>query len=136
VYGGMWLTVSRPLYYREYLGGPLFIAQAASEQARRGFDSYLQFLAMINIAIMAFNLMPLPVLDGGHIMLALLEGVRRKAITARTYLVFQKVGLVLLGTLFILILANDPWRVIQRRLALDRAPHSAPRENTVAPSPP
>src|SRR6185295_2907748 len=72
VYGGLWLTFSRPLYYREYLGGPLFIAQAASEQAKRGVDSYLQFLAMINVAIMAFNLLPIPVLDGGHISLALL----------------------------------------------------------------
>ena len=136
VYRGMWLTVSRPLYYREYLGGPLFIAQAASESARRGLDSYLQFLAMINIAIMAFNLMPLPVLDGGHILLALFEGVRRQAISARTYMNFQKVGLVVLGSLFILILANDPWRLIQRQRALDRAPHSAPREKAVAPTPP
>ena len=136
VYRGMWLTISRPLYYREYLGGPLFIAQAANESARRGLDSYLQFLAMINLAIMAFNLMPLPVLDGGHILLALFEGVRRQAISARTYLNFQRAGLVVLGTLFILILANDPWRVIQRQRALDRAPRAAPQEKAVAPSPP
>jgi regulator of sigma E protease len=136
VYGGMWLTLTRPLYYREYLGGPMFIAQAAREQARRGLDSYLQFLALINIAIMAFNLLPLPVLDGGHILLALIEGVRRKGLSARSYLNFQKAGLVVLGTLFILILANDPWRWIQRQRALDRAPQPAPRERTVAPSPP
>ena len=74
VYGGMWLTVSRPLYYREYVGGPLFIAQASSEAARRGLDSYLQFLAMINIAIMAFNLMPLPILDGGPRLEICLKG--------------------------------------------------------------
>jgi len=136
VYGGMWLTLSRPLYYREYLGGPMFIAQAAREQAQRGLDSYLQFLALINIAIMAFNLLPLPVLDGGHIVLALLEGIRHRGLSARSYLNFQKAGLVVLGTLFILILANDPWRWIQRQRALDRAPHPAPRERTVAPSPP
>jgi len=136
VYGGMWLTISRPLYYREYLGGPLFIAQAASEQARRGLDSYLQFLAMINVAIMAFNLLPLPILDGGHIVLSLLQAVRRQALSPRAYLNFQRVGLVLMGTLFILILANDPWRLIQRQRALGRTPHSAPRETTVAPSPP
>ena len=136
VYRGMWLTVSRPLYYREYLGGPLFIAQAANEAARRGFDSYLQLLAMINIAIMAFNLLPLPVLDGGHILLALLEALRRQAISVRTYLNFQRIGLILLGTLFILIVVvNDPWRVIQRQRALDRAPRPAPREKVVAPSP-
>jgi regulator of sigma E protease len=132
VYGGMWLTVSRPLYYREYVGGPIFIAQAASEQARRGWDSYLQFLAMINIAIMAFNLLPLPVLDGGHILLALIEALRHQAISARSYLRFQKVGLVVMAALFVLILANDPMRLVQRQRALDKAP-SAPQERQVAP---
>jgi regulator of sigma E protease len=132
VYRGMWLTVSRPLYYREYLGGPMFIAQAASEQARRGLDAYLQFLAMINIAIMAFNLLPIPVLDGGHITLALLQGLRGQSISYRTYVRFQKVGLAVIGTLFILILANDPLRWLQRQRALDKAP----QEGKVAPNPP
>jgi regulator of sigma E protease len=131
VYGSMWLTVTRPLYYREYLGGPLFIAQAASEQARRGLDSYLQFLAMINIAIMAFNLLPMPLLDGGHILLALLEAVRRQALSARAYARFQKVGLVVIGALFLLILANDPWRLMQRQRALGKTP----RETTVVTPP-
>ena len=132
VYRGMWLTVSRPLYYREYIGGPMFIAQAASEQARRGLDSYLQFLAMINVAIMAFNLLPIPVLDGGHIALALFQAVRGQGISYRTYVRFQKVGLVVIGTLFILILANDPLRWLQRQRALDKAP----QEGQVAPNPP
>jgi len=136
VYRSMWLTVTRPLYYREYLGGPMFIAQAASEQARRGLDSYLQFLAMINVAIMAFNLLPIPVLDGGHILLALVQSVRRRAISARGYMRFQKVGLVVIGTLFIFILANDPLRWVQRQRALDRARPPAPRESTIAPTRP
>ncbi len=132
VYRGMWLTVSRPLYYREYLGGPMFIAQAASEQARRGLDAYLQFLAMINVAIMAFNLLPIPVLDGGHITLALLQALRGQAISYRAYVRFQKVGLAVIGTLFVLILANDPLRWLQRQRALDKAP----QEGKVAPNPP
>jgi regulator of sigma E protease len=110
----------------------MFIAQAASEQARRGLDSYLQFLAMINVAIMAFNLLPIPVLDGGHIALALVQAIRGQAVSYRAYVRFQKVGLVVIGTLFILILANDPLRWLQRQRALDKAP----QENTVAPSPP
>ena len=132
VYGGMWLTLSRPLYYREYLGGPLFIAQAASEQARRGLDSYLQFLALINIAIMAFNLLPIPVLDGGHIALAILQGLRGRALSGRAYIRYQKVGLVVIGALFILILANDPLRLVQRQRALEKAP----QEGQVEPVPP
>jgi regulator of sigma E protease len=87
---------------------------------------------MINIAIMAFNLLPIPILDGGHIVLALLEAVRRQAISARGYLRFQKVGLVVIGTLFIMILANDPLRWWQRQRALGRAP----QVETLAPSPP
>ncbi len=136
VYHQMWLTITHPIYYREYLGGPVFIAQAASEQARRGFDSWLQLLAWINVAIMAFNLLPLPILDGGHIMLALLEALRRHAISARTYLNFQKAGLLVVGALFVFILANDFNRLFQRQRALEQGPRPAPRENTVAPSPP
>src|SRR5262245_53036509 len=132
VYGGMWLTISHPLYYREYLGGPLFIAQAASGQAKRGLDSYLNFLAMITVAIMAFNLLPTPILDGGHILLALLQAFRRQALSARAYIRFQKIGLAVIGTLFILILANDPLRWVQRQRALDKTP----QEGEVAPSPP
>jgi regulator of sigma E protease len=132
VYNGMWLTVSRPLYYGEYVGGPVYIAQAAAEQARRGADSFLQFLAMINVAIMAFNLLPLPILDGGHIVLALLQAVRRRALSARGYVRFQKVGLVVIGAIFLLVLANDPMRILRRQQAL----HRAPQEKTVAPSPP
>ena len=103
---------------------------------------------MINIAIMAFNLMPLPMLDGGHILLALLEAVRRQAVSARTYVRFQQVGLVVMGTLLVLILANDPWRVVQRQRAIGKAQpraesttapapaNPAPEEKTVAPTPP
>ena len=58
--------------------------------------------------------------------------MRRQAISARGYLRFQKVGLVVIGALFILILANDPLRWLQRQRALGRAP----QEKTLAPSPP
>jgi regulator of sigma E protease len=132
VYRGMWLTLTRPFYYREYLGGPMFIAQAAAQEAKRGLDFFLQFMAMINIAIMAFNLLPIPILDGGHIALALLQGLRRQSISYRAYVRFQKVGLAVVGTLFVLILANDPLRWLQRQRALDKAP----QEGQVAPTPP
>lgn len=131
VYRNMWLTLTRFFYYKQYLGGPLFIAQAAGEQMRRGLDSYLLFMAWINVAIMAFNLLPLPVLDGGHILLALVEAVRRQALSARAYLRFQQVGLIVIGALFVFILANDPWRLFQRHRALQRTTQETP----VAPPP-
>ncbi|MBK7369339.1 MAG: site-2 protease family protein [Candidatus Eisenbacteria bacterium] len=118
------------MYYREYVGGPIFIAQMARDSARKGIDNYLYFLAMINIAIMAFNLMPIPLLDGGHILLALLEAVRRRAVSATTYINFQKVGLVFVGVLFVLILSKDIMRPFQRMQALGKAPAES---TTVAP---
>lgn len=132
VYGGMWMTVSRPIYYREYVGGPIFIAQMARDSARKGLDNFLYLLAMINIAIMAFNLLPIPLLDGGHILLALLEAVRHRTLSSRAYLNFQKVGLVLVGTLFVLILSKDIVRPFQRLRAIDQAPRET---TTVAPAP-
>jgi regulator of sigma E protease len=87
---------------------------------------------MINLAIMAFNLLPVPLLDGGHILLALLEAVRRRALSAKAYLNFQKVGLVFVGTLFLFILSKDVVRPFQRMRALDRAPGET---TSVAPAP-
>jgi len=80
---------------------------------------------------MAFNLMPVPLLDGGHITLALLEGARRRGVSGRTYMNFQKVGLVLVGTLFVFILSKDLLRPFQRLRAIDRAPRET---STVEPS--
>jgi Zn-dependent protease len=130
VYGSLWLTFSRPAYYRESIGGPIFIGQMASDSARHGLDRWLYLLALINVAIMAFNLLPVPLLDGGHITLALIEGVRRRAVSGRTYMNFQKVGLVLVGTLFVFILSKDLARPFQRLRAVDKASRET---TTVAP---
>jgi regulator of sigma E protease len=131
VYGSLWLTLSRPAYYRESVGGPIFIGQMAGAAARRGLDRWLYLMALIHVAIMAFNLLPVPLLDGGHITLAVLEGVRRRAVSGRTYMNFQKVGLVLVGTLFVFILSKDLLRPFQRLRAVDQAPRES---TTVEPS--
>ena len=132
VYKNLWLTITRPFYYREAVGGPVFIGQMARESARQGLDSFLWLLAMINLAIMSFNLLPIPLLDGGHITLALLEGIRRRAVSGRAYINFQKVGLVFVGTLFLFIMSQDLVRPILRMRAVDQAPRET---TTVAPTP-
>lgn len=130
VYKNLWLTLSRPLYYRQAVGGPIFIGQMAQEAAKQGLGTFLSLLAMINLAIMSFNLLPVPLLDGGHITLALLEGLRRRAVSGRTYINFQKVGLVVVGSLFIFIVSQDILRPILRLRAVDKAPRET---TTVAP---
>jgi regulator of sigma E protease len=122
VYKNLWMTLSRPVYYRQAVGGPILIGQMARDSAKQGFDSFLYLLAMINLAIMSFNLLPVPLLDGGHITLALIEAVRRRAMSGRSYINFQKVGLVLVGSLFIFIFSQDILRPIERLRAVDKAP--------------
>ena len=131
VYTSMWMTISGLFYFHSYVGGPIYIAQMARDAAQHGLDELLRFIARINLAVMALNLLPIPLFDGGHILLALFEGLRRRALSARGYINFQKVGLVLVGTLFVLIISQDIVRPLQRMRALDRAPRET---TTVAPS--
>lgn len=124
-YSGLWLTITRFWSVREQMGGPIYIAQMARDAARKGLDWWLNMLGFINLAIMAFNLLPIPLLDGGHITLALLQGVRRRAISGRAYLTFQKAGLIVVGTLFVFILAQDVMRPIRRMQAKQQTPKAA-----------
>lgn len=130
VFKNLGLTLTRPLYYKGAVGGPILIAQMARESAKQGLDSWLWFLAMINLAIMAFNLLPVPLLDGGHVVLACLEGIRRRPVSGNAYINFQKVGLVLVGSLFLFIVSQDILRPILRARAVEQAPRES---TTVAP---
>ena len=86
-------------------------------QAQRGTADFLFLLGVISIAIMAFNLLPLPVLDGGHLLLALLEGARHKPLAQGFLTAYQRLGLALIGSLIVFILFNDFWREAQRNRA-------------------
>lgn len=132
VYSGLWTTITKFWHVREQMGGPIFIAQMANEAARRGIENWLYLTAMISLAVMAFNLLPIPLLDGGHIFLALLQAVRRRAMSARGYLRFMRVGLIFVGVLFVFIIAQDLMRPIRRMQALGKAPQET---TTVAPAP-
>jgi regulator of sigma E protease len=120
------MAVSRPAYYGDAMGGPIFIGQLAQQSAERGLDQWLYMLAFINIAVMAFNLLPVPVLDGGHIVLAFLEALRRRPITGRIYAMLMNVGAVLLLSLFLIVISKDILRPFQRMQAVDRASQGSP----------
>lgn len=126
---GLWMLVSRPIQAKDQMGGPLLIMQMSTQQARKGWGHYLFLMGVISIAIMAFNLLPLPVLDGGHILLALIEGVRRKPLAQGFLTAYQRLGLALIGSLLVFILFNDVWREAQRGRAMSRSDRGA--ENTV-----
>lgn len=94
------------------LSGPLTIADYAGRAADLGLATYLNFLALISISLGVLNLLPLPVLDGGHLMYYLWEGVTGKPVPERWLARLQHVGVALLLALMALALFNDVNRLI------------------------
>jgi regulator of sigma E protease len=89
------------------ISGPVTIADYAGQSARMGGDHYLRFLALISISLGVLNLLPIPVLDGGHLMYHLAEIIRGKPLSERAMEIGQRVGVVLLGLLMALAFYND-----------------------------
>jgi regulator of sigma E protease len=110
------------------VSGPLAIMEMTGRAAQQGLPELFQFIALISIALMAFNLLPVPVLDGGLVVMALAEGIRRRPVPMKVQIIFQQVGLVLLGSLILFVVFNDPLKMIRRNRALSRqeAPATAP----------
>ena len=123
---GLWALFSRPQQAKDQVGGPLLILRMSSQQAQRGVSDFLFLLGVISIAIMAFNLLPLPALDGGHILIATLEGARRKPLAQGFLTAYQRLGLAFIAFLLVFILANDFWREAQRGMAVSRGDAEAP----------
>ncbi|HMI31761.1 MAG TPA: RIP metalloprotease RseP [Candidatus Limnocylindrales bacterium] len=117
IYQGLWSFATNPVRLSSSVAGPIAIAQVARDQARSGLDQLLSFASFISVALMAMNLLPIPILDGGHVLFAVLEGIRRRPLSFKTQAAFQRVGLAVLGGLVIFSFANDITRVSQRKHA-------------------
>lgn len=89
------------------LGGPISIAQIAGASAEHGFISFVSFLAMISISLGILNLLPIPVLDGGHLAMYMIEWVRGKPLSEQSQLQGQKLGIILLLMLMFFAFFND-----------------------------
>ena len=74
---------------------------------RRGFMEFLGLMAMISLQLGIMNLLPIPVLDGGHIMILLIEGIARRELSLRVKERIQQAGFAVLATLMLVVLYND-----------------------------
>jgi len=89
------------------LGGPLLIAKLAGEQARQGVWSFLFFVAILSVNLGVLNLLPIPILDGGHLFFFLLEGMRGRPVALRHRERAQQVGVFILILIMIYAFYND-----------------------------
>ena len=96
------------------LGGPILIAQLAGEQARAGWLNLCYFMGLLSVNLGILNLLPIPVLDGGHLVFLTVEGIIRKPLSERVQIVAQQIGIALLGTLMIFVFYNDIIRIVTK----------------------
>jgi regulator of sigma E protease len=93
------------------LGGPILIGKLAGESLDRGWAALLNTMAVLSVGLGILNILPIPVLDGGHILMLGLEAIRRKPLTIRQMEVMQQVGLTFILALMVFVFKNDIMRL-------------------------
>ena len=93
------------------LGGPIMIAEMAGQQAREGAVNLLFFIALLSINLAIINFLPIPVLDGGHMLFFLIEAVTRRPLNTRMREIAQQAGIFILVMLMIFVFYNDITRI-------------------------
>ena len=93
------------------LGGPIMIAQMAGDSAKAGIGSLISFIALISINLAIINLLPIPVLDGGHLLFFTIEAIKGRPVSIKIREIGQQIGLFILILLMILVFYNDITRI-------------------------
>jgi len=100
---------------RENVGGPIAIATVVHEMGKEGLGPLFGTAASISVSLGVMNLLPIPILDGGHLLLLGIEFVRRRKMTSREVATAQMIGLSIIGVMFVLVMYNDITRLIFKR---------------------
>ncbi|MEX2155762.1 MAG: RIP metalloprotease RseP [Gemmatimonadales bacterium] len=95
------------------LGGPILIAQVSGQAARLGLDRFLMFMAFFSVSLAVLNLLPIPVLDGGHAMFLIVEAIRGKPLSAQLRMRLTQIGMLIILGIMVLAISNDVLRNIR-----------------------
>ncbi len=101
----------RGLIGLDNLSGPITIAKVAGQSAEMGWQTFISFMALMSVSLGILNLLPIPMLDGGHLVYYFVELIRGKPVSEQIQLVGLKIGMVLLGSMMLLALFNDFMRL-------------------------
>lgn len=102
------------------LGGPVIIAKASASAAASGFSNFIYFLAFLSVQLAILNLLPIPVLDGGHLLFFGIEAINRRPVSRKVRLVATQVGFYFLVTFMILVTWNDINKVVDIKGLIDK----------------
>ncbi len=99
--------------FKNAFGGPIMIAKLAKDSAQEGEANFLAFIAFLSLNLGLLNLLPIPVLDGGHIVFLVIEGIIRRPLPEKAKLIVQQVGMVILIAFMLFVIVNDIGRLRQ-----------------------
>lgn len=116
-YVGLYKLIMKPEQLKSNLGGPVMIATMGQQVAQKGFSSLIIFLASISLILMIMNLLPIPVLDGGHIIFAFLEGIFGKPVPIKVQAFLQRIGFALLLLLMFYAFYADISKLLIRQFS-------------------
>ncbi|MDD5115787.1 MAG: RIP metalloprotease RseP [Candidatus Omnitrophica bacterium] len=116
-YKGLWRLISGKMSMRESMTGPLGIFFITSKTAKLGVVAVMHLIAVLSVSLAIFNLLPLPVLDGGHIFLLGLEKLRKKALSVRAEQIVNNIGFTLMITIALAVTYNDLLRLYGDKLS-------------------
>ncbi|MBA7700294.1 Regulator of sigma-E protease RseP [subsurface metagenome] len=110
----IWMLVSGRISPREAVGGPILIGQLVGQAAKMGMVYLFNLIATISVFLMIVNLLPIPLLDGGHIIFLALEGIRKKPLGIRAQEITQQIGLAIILFIAVFVIYNDLVRIWSR----------------------
>ena len=100
-------VINGDVAFGKVFGGPVKIAQFAAQSANDGILSFLVFLALLSLSLAILNILPFPVLDGGHLIIILIEGIFKREIPIKIKIAIQNVGFAILLLLMAFIIYSD-----------------------------
>jgi regulator of sigma E protease len=109
---GLWWVITGTKAASDVIGGPIMIAKLAQDAAEVGWDRLWNLTAALSAILAFFNILPIPALDGGHLVFLILEGVLGRPISTKTKLIVQQIGMAILLTLIVLIIYIDIRRLL------------------------
>ena len=89
------------------IGGPIFIAKLAGDSARTGIDSLFRLIAVLSVNLAILNILPIPAFDGGHLVVIIIEWIKKGPLAVKTKMVIQQVGFAIFLVIAVLVIFND-----------------------------
>jgi regulator of sigma E protease len=103
----VWQIITGKIAFAQSVGGPIKIAQMATQTAELGLLTYLGFMALLSMSLAILNFLPFPALDGGHMVFLIYEAIFRREVPVKVRMALQKAGFVLLLAFMAFVVYND-----------------------------